>query len=566
MAVRAAEKGRRGVYRLANSTTFRLRRQLPGDVREAIGRREWDISLRTDSAVEADRLATDQHAIWDREIDRARRGALAPVDMNAVRRSFAVWSDFSTNIDRVEAPTATFIALDTRPAPYRRDYAGGRSRELTTPGDVASRISALQAACETGRFDVIPAFRAALDAALAHQSLSITDEHPLWPEVQAAFGEALLAHLIQSEQHRLIAAARHQQAAVASTTPIALLPSIADAAKRPTLRMLIDAYRAEREAKHGKESTDRKYAHLFRALEEVLDLAGYVDELKRAECRRIRDFLRRVPTHSGKLYRGKSLAEAIDLADASEAEVTRLSQNTVNSYLANLIAMLSFAVREEWISTNPASGLVEKGRAVVRRRGFTPDELTKAFADLTGWHRWFFAILLYSGARAGEIAQLRRGDVREADGLMWLSLEEFDEAGRRVATKRLKTRESMRVVPLHKELVRLGLPAFLTAANDPAARVFSDVRETADGYTHELSKWWARHLDRAGMSEPALTMHSFRHGFRDAGRRAGLDPTVIDALGGWASRTVGDRYGDRTMVEVLKRDLDKIEYGSFAVR
>ena len=206
---------------------------------------------------------------------------------------------------------------------------------------------------------------------------------------------------------------------------------------------------------------------------------------------------------------------------------------------------------------------MEKGKATVRRRrGFTPDELTKVFAPLEGWRRDYFAILLYSGARAGEIAQLRRGDVRQEGGLTYLSSEEFDAEGRRVTSKRLKTLESQRIIPLHRDLVRTGVAERLLSGDDTTAQVFP-FRETIDGYTHEVSRWWGRHLDKLKMSQPALTMHSFRHGFRDAGRRADLDTARIEALGGWAVASVGETYGDRSLVEVLKRDLDKINYGTF---
>ena len=246
--------------------------------------------------------------------------------------------------------------------------------------------------------------------------------------------------------------------------------------------------------------------------------------------------------------------------------VPRLAPNTVNSYVSNLIAMLTFAVKEDWIAVNPASGLVEKGRPSVRRRGFTTEELRRIFEPLSGWRRWYFSILLYSGARAGEIAQLRRGDVRQdADGRTWLNLGEFDENGLRDPSKRLKTRKSERIIPLHAHLLEAGLPAFLTAFADPKAQVFTEVRETVDGWTHEISKWFAAHLKRTKVKVPATVMHSFRHGFRDAGRRAGLSDNIIDALGGWAAASVGEGYGNRTMVDVLQSSVDKITFGDFHI-
>jgi hypothetical protein len=50
-------------------------------------------------------------------------------------------------------------------------------------------------------------------------------------------------------------------------------------------------------------------------------------------------------------------------------------------------------------------------------------------------------------------------------------------------------------------------------------------------------------MDRIGLSEPSLVMHSFRHGFRNACRRAGLDREIADGLGGWTTPGVGASYG-----------------------
>ena len=104
----------------------------------------------------------------------------------------------------------------------------------------------------------------------------------------------------------------------------------------------------------------------------------------------------------------------------------------------------------------------------------------------------------------------------------------------------------------------------LTVANDPDANVFP-ITPTKDGWSHEPSKWFAAHLDRLKLTDPALVLHSFRHGFRDGARRAAIDTTVIDALGGWASKSVGDTYGDRGAVTVLKSHIDKIAFGDFAL-
>lgn len=78
MAKRAYVDWAKGVYREPPSSTYRLRREVPADVRKAIGRREWDVSLKSDSAKEGAIRAADQRAVWDREIARARHAVAQP--------------------------------------------------------------------------------------------------------------------------------------------------------------------------------------------------------------------------------------------------------------------------------------------------------------------------------------------------------------------------------------------------------------------------------------------------------------------------------------------------------
>ena len=71
-------------------------------------------------------------------------------------------------------------------------------------------------------------------------------------------------------------------------------------------------------------------------------------------------------------------------------------------------------------------------------------------------HRyWLPLIMLFSGARPAEIAQLLTDDVRKVHGhwVMHITSEGSKE-------KSVKTRGSMRVVPLHSELGRLGFTEY----------------------------------------------------------------------------------------------------------
>ncbi|MCK2053799.1 site-specific integrase [Methylobacterium sp. 37f] len=339
-----------------------------------------------------------------------------------------------------------------------------------------------------------------------------------------------------------------------------------------SVKELISRYRADREIAHGRESTDRKYSHVFRALEEALGPSRLVQNIRREDCRAVRDFLARVPSNASKRFPRLSLAKAIEAAEING--VARLSPTTVASYMNNLSALLNWAVQEELIERNPAKGLVEKGRAQVKRRGFTPAELKvlfKALAPMRFTHPqrfWVPALALFTGARAGELCQLRVADVIKVQSIWCLDLSEFDAEGRRVDDKSLKTAASERVLPIHHELLEAGFIDYVEhQTREGCEMIFPQLASGSKGsYSHEFSKFFGRFLDRVGLDQPALVLHSFRHGFRDACRAKSIPEETSRALGGWASTNEAARYGDRGMVPVLNRAVKKLSYGDFRLR
>ncbi|MDE2616817.1 MAG: hypothetical protein KGL73_07315 [Burkholderiales bacterium] len=83
-------------------------------------------------------------------------------------------------------------------------------------------------------------------------------------------------------------------------------------------------------------------------------------------------------------------------------------------------------------------------------------------------HYWLPVIGLYTGARPREICQLNpQCDWGEAAGVAFFIFDENTPAGVGVV-KSIKTGEK-RLVPMHPELVRLGLPEFLAGLRDAGA-------------------------------------------------------------------------------------------------
>src|SRR4051812_17253275 len=80
--------------------------------------------------------------------------------------------------------------------------------------------------------------------------------------------------------------------------------------------------------------------------------------------------------------------------------------------------------------------------------------------------------------------------------------------------RQLKNRNAIRLVPIHKELIRLGLLAHVEEQRRRGERlVFSNlVPGGADERLgHNFTKWFTRYRQEVGLYRPGLDFHSFRH-------------------------------------------------------
>lgn len=85
------------------------------------------------------------------------------------------------------------------------------------------------------------------------------------------------------------------------------------------------------------------------------------------------------------------------------------------------------------------------------------------------------------------------------------------------------------------------------------------VKDGVTDWSHYFSKWIGVVIDEAVSTDPALVYHSFRHTLRERGRMLNDSPEVINALGGWAAKSVGERYGVNH-ITTLDEQLARIDF------
>lgn len=155
--------------------------------------------------------------------------------------------------------------------------------------------------------------------------------------------------------------------------------------------------------------------------------------------------------------------------------------------LAPVRAVLQWGVNNQRLTSNAAAGVtIElKSRAGEGRRSFTDAEaelvLTAAQQQSDPVLRSIPWLCAYTGGRISEVAQLRRTDVLELDGIWCVK---FDPAA-----GPLKNRGSERLVPIHSALLEAGFLGFVDGiAEGP---LFQGYRSTSSESAAEMARnYW----------------------------------------------------------------------------
>ncbi|WP_271619945.1 site-specific integrase [Bradyrhizobium sp. CCBAU 51745] len=159
--------------------------------------------------------------------------------------------------------------------------------------------------------------------------------------------------------------------------------------------------------------------------------------------------------------------------------------------------------------------------------------------------RWAPLLALFQGARRTEVIQLLVQDIaKDPDTDLWTL--RFDREG----DKRIKTLSSIRRVPIHPELVRLGFLSFVEERRSIVGPLSSlwpgfEDRSKLASRANKWSEWFNAYLAQHVVDDPVKKFHSFRGTFKRFGRAAGIDEVVINHLVGHSNHGVGARYGRR---------------------
>lgn len=118
---------------------------------------------------------------------------------------------------------------------------------------------------------------------------------------------------------------------------------------------------------------------------------------------------------------------------------------------------------------------------------------------------------MFSGARLNEVCQLQVQDIAQVEDTWVFNLTEDGDA-----LKRLKSSAARRRVPVHSQLIKLGLLDFRSKLEQRGEeRLFPDYPYSPKhGYGDKLSKWFNRTFTtQLGIKSDAHVFHGLRHTF-----------------------------------------------------
>jgi integrase len=178
---------------------------------------------------------------------------------------------------------------------------------------------------------------------------------------------------------------------------------------------------------------------------------------------------------------------------------------------------------------------------------------------------WVPLLGLYTGAREGELCQLRVADVRETSaGTPYLDF------GKREAGMSGKTAAATRSTPIHQELVSIGFLKFVEEQKRKGeTNLFPELLQEGRKPSDLFYRRYTSFLKALKLKRPGLVFHSYRHTVRSALKRVDVIRRLggdldhrIDLMFGWAGgKEMRDHYASGAYpVDELEKLMKQVRF------
>ena len=230
-----------------------------------------------------------------------------------------------------------------------------------------------------------------------------------------------------------------------------------------------------------------------------------------------------------------------------------MSINTVKRVFASVRSIINLTMREHGIEgSNAFSGTFMPDRGDASTRQPIPTDKLRVIQQrcqtTDDEPRWLVALISDTGMRLSEAAGLARQDIV-------LDAEIPHVTIRPHPWRRLKTKGSERTLPLVGASLWAAKRAVEVSQHSPYLfpRYCNDKVCNANSASAALNKWLKQTIG------DGYVMHSFRHSMRDRLRAVNCPSEMIDQIGGWSKRSVGEGYGEGFNLRQLYNSLSKLQ-------
>ena len=281
--------------------------------------------------------------------------------------------------------------------------------------------------------------------------------------------------------------------------------------------------------------------------------------------------LRRFLQHVGDLPVAEVTREDVRAFRDHRGETLRASTLNIK-VMSRLVSFFNHCREEGWVAKLPTNGLRVRDPISNRdrRRTFTLPELQRVFGP--GWsqycdgddHKFHCGrLLLATGARAEEIAQLRVEDVRIDKRLVSIRITDDHKE------QRLKNAASRRTVPLHSAVAPSFRRYVRKVERESNEWVFHRwTRTSTQPRSSPIVTTFGAYLrKKCGIEDRRVVLHSLRHTVKQQLQEVGApDSLIADLLGHVGQGETHCTYGGAATTERMSEWVERLPIGNILGR
>lgn len=525
------------------------RRRVPADLVAIIGKTEIKKSLGTIKYSEAATLARLIAADTDKNFFEAR--IMSKFDQQTIQKLAARLYN-----ERVNQAEQNREQIDyANPMRYNDsmdDFTVERLLATPNGADLAALVHSKQAEghqlqIKTGAYLESEALKQIADNMLSDSNIAIDHDSPDYKK--------LLRHLeIAASDADKVNADRYQgeypggtELAVANKYPVT---------SGKLLLEVLDEFLAFRSNRQKPETAD-SYRSILRLFTELIGNRP-IDDYTTHDIVTHRDLIAKLPTTRSGKYKHLSATELIKMELPAETKI--FSTRNIKKHIDKVVTIFNYAYDQGYtprpIGHNTQPVITNSLVNSQKYRPYTSEDLQLMFfTHIT--HRkinphigWMPLLALFTGARRGELAQLRLDEIKQVDGIWCMDiLTEYDDRDER----NIKTESSRRFTPLHPILIDCGLLEYTRQRRKDKKTTLFDI--VAENY----GKTFGRVKDKLPDPE-RKSFHSFRGTMTNQLKQAMVSSDLYhNILGHSAKHDTEDNYTEDYSVKnkyhaILKLD------------